>query len=58
MASELVTAKEAAHTLRVHRSTVYKLIKQGLLPAPIKVGAKSYWLQSDIDTLIQRGATC
>lgn len=36
------------------RSCVYKLIKQGSFPPPIKVGRMSGWISSEINTWIRQ----
>jgi prophage regulatory protein len=37
--------------------SVYKLIRQGLFPAPIRITARaSGWLESDVDAFIARQA--
>lgn len=42
---------EVAELLKVCKSQVYNLVKQGYLPKPIKIGKRgSGWLQSDIDS--------
>jgi excisionase family DNA binding protein len=35
---QLLTIDDVANRLRVHRSQVYKLIRLGALPQPIKLG--------------------
>ena len=37
-ASKVLTVKELCHYLRVHQSTVYRLLKKGMLPG-FKVGS-------------------
>jgi predicted DNA-binding transcriptional regulator AlpA len=34
-------------------ATIYRLIKKGVLPAPIKVGASSRWLRSEVEACLQ-----
>jgi predicted DNA-binding transcriptional regulator AlpA len=41
----------------VDASTVYRLIQQGRLPKPVKIGARiSRWIEHEIDAAIQRRA--
>jgi len=45
---EILTAAEVADLLRIHPSTVYKLLRQGELPA-FKVGSNWRFLRTSID---------
>ena len=36
---DLMTVKEAAEFLRVHRSTIYRLLQHGILPGAFRIGA-------------------
>jgi predicted DNA-binding transcriptional regulator AlpA len=41
-------------TRPLHSATIYRLIKRGLLPAPIHVGPNtSRWLRSEIEAALQ-----
>lgn len=31
------------------RSTIYKDLEEGRLPAPIKLGGRLYWIESEVD---------
>ncbi|MEJ6594459.1 helix-turn-helix domain-containing protein [Parasphingorhabdus sp.] len=53
MHEHLLTIDEAAQRLRVHRSYVYKLINQGDLPKPIKVGRCSRFVASQFDEALR-----
>ena len=47
---------EALALLKVSRSLFYKLIKDGLYPAPVKLGARAVgWRASDLQKLIKEG---
>jgi len=51
---KLLKAIEVAEYLNVSKSQVYKLVQQGRLPKPIKLGERgSAWLVSEIDACIQ-----
>lgn len=49
----LLTIDEAADRLRVHRSYIYKLIGNGALPAPIKLGRAARFKASEFDDAIR-----
>jgi predicted DNA-binding transcriptional regulator AlpA len=36
----------------VHPSTIHRLIRRNLLPRPIKVGASSRWLRSEVEACL------
>jgi len=44
----LLTAKEVAAMLRVSTVTLYREIRRGNVPAPIKLGTCSRWPRSEI----------
>jgi predicted DNA-binding transcriptional regulator AlpA len=37
----------------LHPSTLYRQIKQGRLPRPIKVGGSSRWLRNEVEAVLQ-----
>jgi predicted DNA-binding transcriptional regulator AlpA len=37
----------------LNSATIYRLIKRGVLPGPIKVGASSRWLRSEIEACLR-----
>jgi len=37
----------------LHPSTLYRHIKQGRLPRPIKVGGSSRWLRTEVEAVLQ-----
>jgi predicted DNA-binding transcriptional regulator AlpA len=41
--------KQAADLFRVSVSMFYKLVRQGVIPPPCKIGTRSLWLYSDIE---------
>ncbi len=54
MYKKLLKAIEVAEYLNVSKSQVYKLVQQGRLPKPIKLGERgSAWLVSEIDASIK-----
>jgi excisionase family DNA binding protein len=50
-----VTTQEAADYLRVHRSTVQRYVREGILPAS-KVGGNLRLRASDVDAFLVAGA--
>ena len=54
MMSKLLKAKQVAEYVNVSKSQIYKLVQQGRLPKPIKLGERgSAWLVSEIDACLQ-----
>lgn len=53
ISDHLLTIDDVAQTLRVHRSYVYKLIKCGKLPQPIKLGKASRIRASALDEAVR-----
>tara|TARA_B110000037_G_C16650364_1_gene314313 strand:+ start:266 stop:478 length:213 start_codon:yes stop_codon:yes gene_type:complete len=54
MMSKLLKAKQVAEYVNVSKSQIYKLVQQGRLPKPIKLGERgSAWLVSEIDDWLQ-----
>lgn len=53
---QLLTAKDVFERIKIGRSRVYKLIKVGRFPAPLKVGHSSRWLASEIDGWVETHA--
>jgi prophage regulatory protein len=51
---KLFKANEVAEYVNVSKSQIYKLVQQGRLPKPIKLGERgSAWLVSEIDAWLQ-----
>ena len=53
MGSEVMTLGDVASYLLCHTSTIYRLLKQGDIPA-FKVGSDWRFLRADIDKWIER----
>jgi excisionase family DNA binding protein len=49
---KLYNVKEATEILKISRTTLYRLIWQGLLK-PVKIGNKTLFAGEDLDTLIE-----
>jgi predicted DNA-binding transcriptional regulator AlpA len=43
----LIAIGQVASQLKVSTRTVFNLIKSGKFPPPIKIGRKSFWLETD-----------
>lgn len=50
----LLTAAQASQRLGIERSTLYRRVKDGEAPAPVKLGGSSRWRSDEIDALIER----
>lgn len=53
---ELLTAKDVAARLSIGVSTVWRQVKHGNLPSPIRIGGSTRWRRADIDALTAREA--
>jgi excisionase family DNA binding protein len=51
----MLTISELAARLRLTTKTVRNHIRQGLLPPPIKIGARYRWPQAQIDDWLAAG---
>ena len=45
---KLLILKEVVNIVSFKRSTIYKFIKQGSFPKPLKIGYSSRWKMSEI----------
>lgn len=45
----LIDIKKVMEMLGVKKTAIYKMIADGVLPAPIKVGGSSRWLPNEIE---------
>ena len=48
----LLTVEEAARELRVSKRTVWKLLKAGSFPEPVKVAGLTRWRRRDLDVYV------
>lgn len=48
---------EAIQTLRISRSLFLRLVKEGRLPKPIKVGNRSLWITESLINAVQNNQT-
>ena len=44
----LLTLREVVDLVSFKRSTIYKFIREGIFPRPLKIGYSSRWKLSDI----------
>lgn len=57
--SRLIRFKEFQDRIGYGRTRIYELIREGRLPAPVKLpgGRASAWLESDVDAVVARIAS-
>ena len=48
MEKSYITASEVAQILQVTRSTVYNLVRKGILPRGLKIGQSRRWKLSEV----------
>ena len=53
---DLLTLKDICRKAGVHRSSAYRLIRRGVWPRPLKLGASSRWVADEVDAALQRAA--
>lgn len=46
------TVKEICEQLKVDRTTIYRQVKAGKFPAPIKIGKLARWEKSTLDQFL------
>ncbi len=56
MTQPLVTMKEVCGIYSVTRFTVRRWVREGILPAPIKMGRLLRWRPQDIENAVQGAA--
>ena len=50
----LLTRREVEARCRLARTTLYKMMREGQFPCPIRIGARAVrWLQSEVEAWIQ-----
>lgn len=52
----LVTVAEAARMLSIGKSTLWRDVKNGKLPAPVKIGGATRWRVSDLQRCTEPAA--
>lgn len=54
MRKQLIRIKEVMERTKLGKSTIYKYIKMGMFPKPIKLGTRyAAWVESEIDAWIE-----
>jgi predicted DNA-binding transcriptional regulator AlpA len=53
---QYLTAKHVCKKLCISRSNLYAKVKDKTLPAPLKLGRSSLWIESEIEAAIERKA--
>lgn len=54
MTEKLLTARESAAALDMSVPTFYRLLKEGRLPSPIRIGSHPRWPVSEIIAVIEK----
>lgn len=54
--SQLLSVGEVAGMLGLGISTIWRQVRQGNLPRPVRIGGSTRWRRADIETLIGREA--
>jgi prophage regulatory protein len=52
-AETLLPRREVERRVGLGRSTIYKRIAAGTFPKPVKLGASSCWVESEVEAWIQ-----
>ncbi|MFN4160041.1 MAG: helix-turn-helix transcriptional regulator [Gemmobacter sp.] len=53
---ELLSVKQTAAVLSVGVSTIWRWVRAGNFPAPLRIGGTTRWRRSDLEALISREA--
>lgn len=51
--NRLLTEREVAELLNIGRSTIWRGVKNGAIPSPVKIGGATRWRSVDIQALIE-----
>lgn len=58
MAENLITLETVSERVKLKRTKIYSMVKNGEFPAPIKLGSASRWRESTVDRwVVEREAT-
>ena len=44
----LLTDRQVGEILSIHHATVFRLVREGRFPAPVKLGSSTRWRASDV----------
>ncbi len=53
---QALTVKEVAATFGLGVSTIWRQVREGTFPPPIRIGGCTRWRKADIDALLAREA--
>lgn len=53
---QLLTVREVAALLGLGVSSVWRNVKRGTLPEPVRIGGATRWRRADLAALIERAA--
>ncbi len=45
---QIITIKNILENFYISKSTIYRMVKSGKFPSPIKIGRRSYWVGIDV----------
>jgi len=54
----LLSADATAKLLDVARSTLYAWDQEGRIPAPVRIGARTYWRSQEMQSWVAAGCPC
>lgn len=54
--SQLLSVREVAGMLGLGISTIWRQVRQGNLPRPVRIGGSTRWRRADIEALIARAS--
>jgi predicted DNA-binding transcriptional regulator AlpA len=52
---KILTDRQVAARFGVNRSSVWRWVKLGILPKPIKIGGSTRWMAAEIRAVIEKG---
>ncbi|WP_254439056.1 helix-turn-helix transcriptional regulator [Ruegeria arenilitoris] len=47
------TLRQLTETYPLSGPTIYRMIKKGLFPQPVKIGRRSYWIADEVEAAMQ-----
>lgn len=54
MIMTLISLKQVTEKIGVGKSMIYKMIKDGDFPRPVKIGSISRWVEEDVDAWLMK----
>lgn len=48
-----IRAKAVCAKLSISKATLYDWVSKGLIPRPLKLGATSFWIESDLEAAVE-----